>query len=190
MKTCPWCGRSNLDSDEYCFNCERLLSGIPSEEDFRELEREKRRVQVSKLPSFWRLIVNSIIKKTAFLLLALGLFCIFALVAIWVSYDNTTLALAVLAVMGAAVIFACYYPDYALSRRIGTRGVLISVLSNAVLLAIVIPLALWFLSRRDYISGPWHLLSRIWWGLLIFIALGGIISWVAGYRSAAEIAKP
>ena len=29
MKACPWCGRNNLDSDEYCFNCERDLNAVP-----------------------------------------------------------------------------------------------------------------------------------------------------------------
>ncbi|MDY6795929.1 MAG: hypothetical protein SWK76_11745 [Actinomycetota bacterium] len=190
MRTCPWCGRSNLDSDEYCFNCERSLDATPSDEDFRELERETRKIRLKKPPSIAGMIFMSILKKLLFILLALGVFCIFALVAIWVSYDSAALSLAVLAVLGFAVLYACYYPDYDLSRRIGVRGTFVSVISNVILLGIILPPSLWFLSRRGYISGSWHFLSRTWWGLLAFVILGGLIAWLAGYRTAAETARP
>jgi hypothetical protein len=190
MKICPWCGRNNLDSDEYCFNCERYLDAKPDAEEIRDLEREKRLIRVQKPPSIARLGLSSILRKALYLILALGIFFIFALLSIWVSYDNTPMFLAAVAVMGGAVICALYIPDVLLSRRIGTKGALVSVLSNGILLALLLPPALMFLERRRYISGAWDVLSKTWWAIVAFLVVGALISWIAGRRTVAETARP
>ena len=139
MKACPWCGRNNLDSDEYCFNCERDLNAVPDEEDARELEREISRVRVHKPPSTLRLVLISLLRKIVMAMLALGAFFIFALIAIWVSYDNSSIAVAALILLSVAMLGALYYPDIRLSRRVGIRGVLVSLLTNVILLAVFAP---------------------------------------------------
>lgn len=190
MKTCPWCGRNNLDSDEYCFNCERDLDSIPEEREVEEVEREVQRIRVRKPPSLLRLMLVSLVRKLAFIVLALGAFFIFAMIAIWVSYDNAAVALAAVALLGLAVLVAFYYPDIYLSRRIGTRGALVSLLTNALLLGILLPPTLIFLSGRGYISGAWDFLTRTWWALAAFLVLGFLLAWLVGRRAAAETAWP
>lgn len=190
MKACPWCGRNNLDSDEYCFNCERDLNAVPDEEDARELEREISRIRVHKPPSTMRLVLVSLLRKIMLAMLALGAFFIYALIAIWVSYDNSRIFLIGLAVLGAALLCALYYPDIRLSRRVGTRGVLVSLLANVILLIVFIPPVLWFLSNRDYIAGVGDFLAKTWWAYLAFLVLGILIAWLAGRRAAAETASP
>jgi len=190
MKTCPWCGRKNLDSDQYCFNCERNLNAMPGEEETQELETEIRRTRVYKPPSMIRLVLISILRKVLFGLLALGGFFIFALLAIWLSYDNEIVALAALVILGAALLVALYYPDFKLSRRIGTRGVPASILANVILLGVILPPTLWFLSRRGYIAGAWEFLGHFWWAFVAFLVLGCFIAWLAGRRTSAETASP
>ena len=190
MKPCPWCGRNNLDSDEYCFNCERDLDAVPDEEYAYELEREVRRIRVKKPPSVARLVFLSLLRKALFALLAAGFFFIFALIAIWVSYDNSVVALVALGVLGASMLVALYYPDIKLSRRVGTRGVLVSMIANLLLLAVCVPPLLWFLDRRGYIGGVWDFLGYTWWAYLAFLALGMLFSWLAGRRAPAETASP
>jgi hypothetical protein len=190
MKACPWCGRNNLDSDEYCFNCERDLNAVPDEEEEFELEQEIRRTRVYKPPSMIRLILISLLRKGIFALLALGAFFIFALIAIWVSYDNSVVALVALGVLGAAMLLALYYPDIKLSRRVGLRGVWVSLISNVVILAVFLPPALWFLSNRGYIAGAWGFLANTWWAFLAFLVLGLLIAWLSGRRAYAETANP
>jgi len=190
MKPCPWCGRNNLDSDEYCFNCERDLNAVPGPEDAWRVEEEMRRTRVRRPPSFFLLVLLSILRKAFFLLLALGGFFIFSLIAIWVSYDNSAVALAALAFLGMAVLFAFYYPDVKLSRRVGMRGVLVSGLTNALMLAAALPPALWFLSRRGYISSAWSFISRTWWVYAAFLFLGCLLAWLAGRKAPAETAAP
>ncbi|MDI6872752.1 hypothetical protein [Candidatus Solincola sp.] len=190
MKTCPWCGRNNLDSDEYCFNCERDLNAVPEPDEELELERELRRIRVRRPPSLVRLIVSSLVRKVVLGILALGAFFIFALLAIWISYDNSTVALAALAFLCLALLAAVYYPDARLSRKVGTRGVLVSLLSNAILLAAVLPPGLWFLERRGYISGMKDFMLRTWWFPVAFLLLGCLVAWLSGRRASAETASP
>jgi hypothetical protein len=190
MKICPWCGRNNLDSDEYCFNCERYLDAKPDDEDIRDLEREKRRIRVQKPPSVARLVLSSIMRKAIYLILALGVFFIFALLSIWVSYDNTPMFLAAVAVMGGAVICALYIPDVLLSRRVGAKGALVSFLSNGILLLLLLPPALMFLDSRRYISSAWDVLGNTWWIIAAFLVVGVFISWIAGRRTITETARP
>lgn len=190
MKTCPWCGRNNLDSDEYCFNCERDLNAIPGPDEELELERELRRIRVRKPPSLLRLVIASLVRKLVLGMLALGGFFIFALMAIWISYDNSAVALAALVFLCLALLAAVYYPDAVLSRKVGLRGVLVALLSNCVLLGMVLPPALWFLDRRGYIAGAGDFLARVWWALAAFLVLGCLVAWLAGRRAAAETATP
>ena len=190
MKACPWCGRNNLDSDEYCFNCERDLNAVPDEEDARELEREISRVRVHRPPSIIRLVLISLLRKAAMSLLAFGAFFIFALIAIWVSYDNSSVALAALVVLGVGLPIALYYPDIKLARRVGTRGMLVSLFANTILLVAVVPPVLWFLSSRGYIAGIGDFLAKTWWAYPAFLALGVLLTWLAGRRAAAETASP
>jgi len=190
MKACPWCGRNNLDSDEYCFNCERDLNAVPDEEDEFEREEEIRRTRVYKPPSVIRLVLISLLRKGVFALLALGAFFIFALIAIWVSYDNEVVALVALGILGAAMLLALYYPDVKLSRKVGLRGVWVSFISNLVILAVFLPPALWFLSSRGYIAGAWGFLANTWWAFLAFLVLDLIITWLTGRKAYAETANP
>ncbi len=189
MKPCPWCGRNNLDSDEYCFNCERDLNAVPDEMEALEFEEEVRRVRVQRPPSFLRLALMSLLRKAIYGVLALGLFFIFVLVAIWVSYDNTAVAIAALVVLGVSVLVALYYPDVKISRRVGMRGILVSLITNALIAGVTLPPALWYLSRRGYISGGWSLMARAWWSVPAFLVLGCLFSWLAG-RGATETASP
>jgi hypothetical protein len=190
MKTCPWCGRKNLDSDDYCFNCERALDAVPGEEEALELDVEMRRIHVRKPTNIFKLVLISLLRKLLFLLLALGLFFIVALIAIWVSYDNSVMALVALGVLGVALLVALYYPDIRLSRRIGGRGVSVSLLSNLILLALVVPLGLWFLSSRGYISGAWDFMAHYWWAFVAFVLLGAILAWLTSRRAVVETAHP
>lgn len=190
MKTCPWCGRKNLDSDDYCFNCERPLDAEPGEEEARELEEEIRRIHVYKPPSILKLTAISILRKAVFAILALGAFFCIALIAIWVSPDNSAVALAALCILVAAMLLAFYYPDVKLARKFGRRGIPVSLLSNIVLLGVALPPSLWFLSSRQYISGVWGFLARTWWGYAAFLVLGVILAWLAGRRTTAETAAP
>jgi hypothetical protein len=190
VKACPWCGRNNLDSDEYCFNCERDLNAVPDEEESRELEREISRVRVHKPPSTVRLVLISLLRKAVLAMLAFGAFFIFALIAIWVSYDNSSVALAALAVLGVGLPIALYYPDIKLARRVGTRGMLISLLANTILLVVIVPPVLWFLSSRGYIAGMGDFLGKTWWAYPVFLVLGVVIAWIAGRRAPAETASP
>lgn len=190
MKTCPWCGRNNLDSDEYCFNCERDLNAVPGPDEELELEREIRRIKVRRPPSLAQLILSSLVRKVILGVLALGAFFIFALLAIWLSYDNSAVALAVLAFLCLALLVAVYYPDAQLSRKVGTRGVLVSLLSNAVLLVVILPPGLWFLDRKGYIAGVKEFVFRIWWFPVAFLLLGCLVAWISGRRASAETASP
>jgi hypothetical protein len=190
MKPCPWCGRNNLDSDDYCFNCERDLNATPSEEETFDLEQEIRRTRVHKPPSILGLVIMSILRKVVFALLATGAFFIFALVAIWVSYNNDIVALVALGVLGLALLSALYYPDIKVSRRVGYRGILVSLLANLIVVGIFLPPSLWYLSNRGYISGAWDFLAGYWWAFAAFVALGIIISWLAGRGSSSETASP
>ncbi len=190
MKACPWCGRNNLDSDEYCFNCERDLNAVPGEEEEFEYEEEIRRTRVYKPPSMVRLVLMSLLRKGLFALLAGGAFFIAALIAIWVSYDNSVVFLVALVVLGAALALALYYPDIKLSRKVGLRGVWVSLISNMVLLAVLLPPILWFLSTRGYVAGVWDFLVDTWWGFLAFLVLGLLIAWLSGRRAYAETANP
>ncbi|MBC7229169.1 MAG: hypothetical protein H5T74_02100 [Actinobacteria bacterium] len=189
MKPCPWCGRNNLDSDEYCFNCERDLDAVPDDTEAFELEEQIRRVRVQRPPSFLRLTLMSLLHKVIYGILALGLFFIFVMVAIWVSYDNTAVALAALAVLGLSLLAALYYPDVKIARRAGVRGVLVSLVTNALALGTTLPPALWYLSRRGYISGGWGVMARTWWAVPALLFLGCLFSWLAG-RRATETASP
>ncbi|MEW6553237.1 MAG: hypothetical protein AB1384_02990 [Actinomycetota bacterium] len=190
MKACPWCGRNNLDSDEYCFNCERDLDAVPGEEEAFEYEEEIRRIRVHRPPSMLRLVLASLVRKALFVLLALGAFFIFALIAIWVSYDNSTVALVALGFLGLAVLFALCYPDAKTSRKVGMRGMWVSLISNLIILGVCTPPALWFLSSRGYISGAWDFLASYWWGFLAVIVLAMFVSWMAARRTYAETANP
>jgi len=190
MKACPWCGRNNLDSDEYCFNCERDLNAVPDEDDAFELEQEIKRTRVYRPPSILKLVMISLLRKVMFLTFALGVFFIFALIAIWVSYDNSVVALVALGVLGVAVLIALLYPDIRLSRRVGLRGVWVSLISNLVLVGCLTPPVLWFLSNRGYIAGAWDFLSKAWWAFLAVLVLGLLVSWLSGRRAYAETANP
>ncbi len=190
MKPCPWCGRNNLDSDEYCFNCERDLNAVPEEEDAFVYEEEIRRVRVQRPPSVLKLALISLLRKVVFAVLALGAFFIFALVAMWVSYDNSTVALVVLGVLGAALLLALCYPDAKMARRVGLRGMWASLISNFIILGSSTPVVLWFLSSRGYISGAWDFLGRYWWAFPAFLALALLITWLSGRRAYAETARP
>ncbi|NPV60954.1 MAG: hypothetical protein HPY75_14985 [Actinobacteria bacterium] len=189
MKPCPWCGRNNLDSDEYCFNCERDLNAVPDEVEAQELEEEIRRVRVHRPPSLLRLTLMSLLRKAFYGVLALGFFFIFVLVAIWVSYDNTAVAMAALAALGVSTLIAIYYPDVKIARRVGVKGVLVSLIANALIAGATLPPALWYLSRRGYISGGWSFLARTWWAVPSFLFLGCLFAWLAG-RGATETASP
>jgi hypothetical protein len=190
VKACPWCGRNNLDSDDYCFNCERDLNAVPDEEDARELEREIRRIRVQEPSSIVRLVLMSLLRKVVLSMLALGAFFIMVLLAIWISYDNTTVFLVLLGVLGAAVLAAFYYPDIKLSRKAGTRGALVSIIANVILLVLLMPPVLWFLSRKGYISGAWDFMAKTWWAYPAFLVLGILLSWLAGRRAAPETPNP
>ena len=190
MKPCPWCGRNNLDSDEYCFNCERDLNAAPGEEEAFAYEEERRRIRVYKPPSMLRLVTMSLLRKFVLAVLASGGFFIFALIAIWLSYDNSTVAMVALGFLGAAMLVALCYPDVKLAQRVGMRGVWVSLISNLIILVICTPPTLWFLSSRGYIAGAWDFMGGTWWAFLAFLALAMIISWLAGRRAYAETARP
>ncbi|MBC7252638.1 MAG: hypothetical protein H5T72_01530 [Actinobacteria bacterium] len=190
MKPCPWCGRNNLDSDEYCFNCERDLNAVPEPGEALELERELRRIRVRRPPSLVALVLSSLVRKVVLALLAVGAFFIFALLAIWISYDNSWVALAALVFLCLALLAAVYYPDIRLSRKLGIRGVAVSLVSNAVLLAAVLPPGLWFLERRGYIAGIKEFIFHTWWFPVAFLLLGCLVAWLAGRRTSAETASP
>jgi hypothetical protein len=190
MKACPWCGRNNLDSDEYCFNCERDLNAVPGEEEAFEYEEEIQRIRVHRPPSIFKLVLISLLRKTMLAAFALGAFFIFALIAIWVSYDNSVVALVALGVLGAAMLLALCYPDAKLARRIGLRGLWVSLISNLIILGACTPPVLWFLSSRGYISGAWDFLARFWWAFLAFLVLALLITWLSGRRAYTETANP
>lgn len=190
MKTCPFCGRNNLDSDEYCFNCERYLDAVPGPDEELRLERELSRIRVAKTPSLIRMILSSLLHKVILGLLTLGGFFIMALLAIWISYDNSTVALVALAVFAFFLLSAVYYPDVRISRRVGIRGVLVALISNVLLLCMVLPPVLWFLRRRGYIAGIRAVLIHGWWAPVAFVVLGCLLAWLAGRKVAAETAAP
>lgn len=191
MKTCPWCGRNNLDSDDYCFNCEKDLNAVPdNKEDDFELEMELRRTRVTKAPSMFRLVSISILRKILLALLALGGTFILILIAMAVSYDNDIVAMVALGFFGMALLCALYYPDVRISRRIGNKGILVSGIANLILLAIVIPPSLYFLSKKGYIDGVWNLLGKIWWIIPAYLFLGCTIAWLAARKAAGETARP
>jgi hypothetical protein len=190
MKACPWCGRNNLDSDEYCFNCERDLNAVPGEEQTYELEREIRRTRVYKPPSLSKMVLASILRKMILSMLAMGAFFAFVLIAIWVSYDNDIVFMVAVGILGLALVCALYYPDIKASRRIGTKGIAVSVLANTAMMCISLPPVLWYLSSRGYIAGVWNFLGDYWWAVAGFLALGMIIAWLAGMGVPAETANP
>ncbi len=189
MKTCPWCGRNNLDSDEYCFNCERYLDAVPGPEEELRLDRELSRIRVTRTPSLTRMVLSSLLRKVILGILALGGFFIMALLAIWISYDNSTVALVALAVFGFFLLLALYYPDVRVSRKVGMRGVIVALISNVLLLCLALPPALWFLRKRGYIAGIKPVLVHGWWAPVAFVVLGCFLAWMAG-RGAAETAAP
>jgi len=49
---------------------------------------------------------------------------------------------------------------------------------------------LWFLSSRGYIAGIGDFLAKTWWAYPAFLALGVLLTWLAGRRAAAETASP
>jgi hypothetical protein len=190
MKTCPWCGRNNLDSDDYCFNCENDLNAVPDEDESVELDFELRKTRVVKSPSLLRLVLVSLLRKVLLALLALGAVFIFVLIAMKVSYDNNGVAIAALAFMGAVLLAALYYPDMRISRKVGNKGILISVIANLILLAMVVPPTLYFLSSRGYIGDVWNVVGKLWWTVPAYLLLGCAIAWLAGRRAAVEAAQP
>jgi hypothetical protein len=190
MKTCPWCGRNNLDSDDYCFNCEKDLNAVPNEEESIEVEMELRRTRVSRTPSISRLVLISILRKVLLVLLALGAVFIFVLIAMAVSYDNNGVAIAALSFMGLVLLCALYYPDIRISRRVGNKGIIISAIANLILLVIVIPPVLYFLSTRRYIDSVWNVVGKIWWAAPAFIVLGCLMAWLSSRKAAIEAASP
>jgi hypothetical protein len=190
MKACPWCGRNNLDSDEYCFNCERDLNATPGVEETIELEQEIRKTRVYKPPSILKLVSISILRKIIMAILGMGAFFIFALVAIWVSYNNNIVALVALGVLGTALLCALYYPDIKVCRRIGNQGILVSFLANIIVLVIFTPPVLWYLSSRGYIAGAWYFMEDYWWAFVAFLVLGVLIAWLAARSNSSETANP
>jgi hypothetical protein len=190
MKTCPWCGRNNLDSDDYCFNCEKDLNAVPDEEDSYEIEMELRRTRVSRAPSLLRLVLISILRKVLLAVLALGAVFVFVFIAMAVSYDSNIVAIIALAFMGIVLLAALYYPDVRISRKIGNKGILVSVIANLILMVVAIPPVLFFLSTRGYISSVWHIVARIWWTVPAYLALGCLMAWLSGRRAAAETVAP
>lgn len=190
MKTCPWCGKENMDSDEHCFHCGKILDVAPEPDEEKELRRERERARIRRPPSLARLIAVSFLRKVFFLLLAVGAFFLLALLAIWVSYDSTTAALVVLAFLGAALLFGLYYPDVTISRRIGTRGVIVSLVSNLVIVGGGFTAVLFFLSARGYIGGVLPAAVKIWWAPVIVLFLGLLLSWLVGRKAAVREPLP
>jgi len=190
MKTCPWCGRNNLDSDEYCFNCEKDLNAVPDSDDSFELEMEMRRTRVAKAPSIFRLVLISILRKILLALLALGGTFIFVFTAMAVSYENDIVAIAALSFFGAALLCALYYPDVRISRRIGNKGIIVSAIANLILIALLTPPALYFLSNRGYIGDLANLFGKIWWTVPAYLALGCLMAWLSGRRAVTDTASP
>ena len=62
-------------------------------------------------------------------------------------------------------------------------------ITNALIAGATLPPALWYLSRRGYISGGWSFLARVWWTVPSFLFLGCLFAWLAG-RGATETASP
>ncbi|OFW69516.1 MAG: hypothetical protein A2V52_03650 [Actinobacteria bacterium RBG_19FT_COMBO_54_7] len=137
-----------------------------------------------------RLVLISILRKILLALLAVGAAFIFALIAMKVSYESDAVAIAALAFLGAALLCALYYPDVRISRKIGNKGIIVSGISNLILLAVTIPPMLYFLSSRGYIGGVANLLVKTWWTVPAYLALGCLMAWLSGRRAVSDIASP
>jgi hypothetical protein len=203
-KRCPYCGRLNTSSDQFCYNCENPLvyaddmgeplplDPLPDMESYRLAReddeeaaprparlREGRRRQ----PSLLQLWVSGLARKVFLLCLSLGGFFLMALLAIWLTYDNFAAAMVVAGIFAFCVLLSLFLPDVALSRRHGKKAVAASLLSNLFLLAVVIPLLLWYLRARGYISGTGFLLLPLLVASVSFLMIGVLLSWGASRRA-------
>lgn len=202
MRRCPYCGRLNASGDLVCYNCDNPLtfsegdmgetySHIASPEicdegsiglEFPARRKRLREVKKGRRLSLPRLWIYGLVRKIFLLCLSLGMFFLMALMAIWVAYDNSAVAMVVVAIFIAAMAFSIYYPDVQLSRRYGSKTILASLLSNMTLMAIIVPLAIFYLHRRGYVSGTDFLLLPVAGTVSLIVLLGVLASWIASRR--------
>lgn len=197
MKRCPACGVRNLDSDTYCFNCDEPLAvaatgaAVPAmdmgsgtavapaptaQQDARVAPSEGRMGLVS-------IFLSNLLTKLVLLVIALGLFFLVSIVAIWVAYDNLALALVAFGVGALGFLIAMLYPDARTGLRTGSRSWLVALVADIVFLAITVFPVLYYLASKGYIAGVFEWLKRFYWTLAPTPLLGALTASIASLFS-------
>jgi hypothetical protein len=185
MQRCPKCGVRNLDSDIVCFNCEEILSGpagVAAAADFPAVPDVESTVRRPKArTSFLGLVLGALLYKFFLLLLAFGLFCIVALLVMWLAYDNTFAAVTSFIVLGAAFLFALFYPDIARARLNGRMGGFVAFLSDLVILLVIFPPILYIVNEK--VNGAAGYVLDYYWVIIGLLAEAFLIGFFFGFRA-------
>ncbi len=198
MKRCPTCGVRNLDSDTYCFNCDEPLSGGVAATalenpglgvataEVRTSRRELRRRAAAPATSpagIPALFASNLLLKLFLLVVALGIFFLVSIVAIWVAYDNLGLALVDFGLGGLGFLVAMIYPDVRTGLRAGNRGWMVALGADIIFLGLTVFPVLYYLASKGYIAGMFDWLSHFYWTLAPVPLLGALAAYVASLFS-------
>lgn len=185
MQRCPKCGVRNLDSDIVCFNCEEILSGPAAEgkpDDFPAVPDVASTVSRPKTgTSFIGLVLGALLYKFFLLLLAFGLFSIFALLVIWLAYDNTAAAVTSFVILGIAVLGALFYPDFARARLNGRMGGFVALLSDLIILLVLLPPVLYVVEKK--VNGAAGYVLDYYWVIIALLAEAFLFGFLFGFRA-------
>ncbi len=198
MKRCPACGVRNLDSDTYCFNCDEPLAAgstavpalgmagpQPAAPEVPGTGRQ--RVEgpaAERAAGFPRLWLANMLTKLVLLVVALGIFFLVSIIAIWLAYDNLALALIAFGLGGLGFAIALLYPDVRTGLSTGRRrGWLIALVADIIFLGITVFPVLYYLASKGYIAGIFDWLGRFYWTLAPVPLLGALAAFVAGLFS-------
>ncbi len=197
MKRCPACGVRNLDSDTYCFNCDEPLAvagtaaGIPAVDTGNPgvavapapAARHEARSAEEGRSGLVTIFLSNLLTKLVLLVIALGLFFLLSIVAIWIAYDNLALALTAFGLGALGFLVAMLYPDVRTGLRSGSRGWLIALVADIVFLAITVFPVLYYLASKGYIAGVFDWLKRFYWTLAPTPLLGALTASIASLFS-------
>jgi hypothetical protein len=185
MQRCPKCGVRNLDSDIVCFNCEEVLTGPAATgkpADFPAVPDVESTVRRPKTrTSFIGLVLGALLYKFFLLLLAFGLFSIFALLVIWLAYDNTAAAVTSFIILGIAVLCALFYPDIARARLNGRMGGFVAFLSDLIILLVFLPPILYVVEKK--VNGAAGYVLDYYWAIIGLLAEAFLFGFLFGFRA-------
>ncbi len=197
MKRCTACGVRNLDSDTYCFNCDEPLAvtglGAPAldarapapalEAPVSRRQAGRQVTEAAPAAGFPSLFLSNLLTKLVLLIIALGLFFLVSIIAIWVAYDNLPLALTAFGVGGLGFLVSMIYPDIRTGLRSGSRGWWIALAADVIFLGITVFPVLYYLASKGYIAGVFDWLGRFFWTLAPVPLIGAFAASVAGLFS-------